>query len=399
MRRKECLRIKPLRHETKAGCFALSLSALAWSRTAPHHQLATGTVAALLNNIMKEPSTPLTLKSSTLVDCGPHRISSRSVSWNASGHQVAAAASDYSVRIFGVDAGGAAAREVLVVNGHTAVVTKARFHPSDEHVLATAANDKTIRLWDVRNATQRSTGRIDVQSGSSPFSVEWSPQQSLLVVAERDGSIYVYDSRHLSSSDRGSGRSSQALHTFRLPKHQITEACIFSADSSHLVAEVCTDYVGSLKVWPLLSETTFPDSATSFPTHGPIYTMQISPNKRFLATGASDACVSVWDTASMACQYTVSRPTKYISSISFSHDSQLLATYANADTIDIADASNGALVGMVTAAGRRLGVLDEICWHPKEHVLACARQETNVPGMPPAPVVIVKVDMERVASQ
>ncbi|GKY93316.1 THO complex subunit 3 [Mayamaea pseudoterrestris] len=347
---------------------------------------------------MREPTTPLSIKSCSIVDCGPHRVSSRSVSWSVSGSYLSMAGSDATVRVLGVDAGGAAAREVLVVSGHSAAATKTRFHPIDESVLCTAANDKTVRLWDVRNASQRATGIIDVKHGNSPVSVEWSRQSMQLVVVEQDGSVCVYDARKLSAGDRGSGKGSQPQHLFRLPKRNVTEMCIFSPDGNYLIAEACSDYVGSLQIWPLQGDkdaNNVPTNVTSFPTHGPIYSMQFSPSNTKLATGGADACVSVWDTDSMACLYTIARPTKYVRSVSFSHDSKLLATSANADCIDISDASNGALVGMVTATGTgwKLGVLEEVAWHPKEYVIACARLDAGAAGMSPSPIALVKLEV------
>jgi WD40 repeat protein len=283
--------------------------------------------------------------------------------------------------------GGSGAREVLTVNGHASGVTKVRFHPSDAAVLCTAATDKTVRLFDVRNATQRATGRIEVQAGNAPVSVEWS-RTSLLAVAERDGSIFVYDTRKLSgAADRG-GHRSTPLHTFKIPNKKMSEVCVFSPDGDYLVAEVSADNTGSVQIWPLKDDN-YPSTVVAFPAHYPIYSMQFSPTGKILATGGSDACVCVWDADNMSSLYSISRPTKFIRSVAFSHDSKLIATCTEDESIDVADSCNGALVGKVSPGGRRLGVIEEVSWHPKEHLLACARSESSMAGVPATPVALL----------
>ena len=109
----------------------------------------------------------LKLSGTTVADCGPHRVSSRSVSWNCTGNFLANAASDRTARIFAVDAsaaaaaagggggagaasssssatGGGGAREVLVIP-HSAGVLKTRFSPTEATQLCTAATDKFVR--------------------------------------------------------------------------------------------------------------------------------------------------------------------------------------------------------------------------------------------------------------
>ncbi len=113
--------------------------------------------------------------------------------------------------------------------------------------------------------------------------------------------------------------------------------------------------------------------------------------------------VGLWDVPTMICTHTIARRAKFIRSLSFSHDSKLLASSSEDDGIDLADACNGDWIGTIPLSGRGGGGgggllrgggfgggggADEIAFHPKSHILACARGNFSLGG---APVVIAKI--------
>ena len=87
----------------------------------------------------------------------------------------------------------------------------------------------------------------------------------------------------------------------------------------------------------------------------------------------------------MVCTNTIARCGKFTRSVAFSHDSLLIASSSEEDGIDLALAETGELVGKVFL-GRPKGGADEIAFHPKAHLLACARCDT---GMGSSPAVTV----------
>lgn len=329
----------------------------------------------------------------TVVDCGQPRQKARSVSWNSTGSWLAGAVYDRSewlAKIWTVE-GGSQGRELLNVSGHSGAVDRVRFHPAESSLLCTAAQDRSVRIWDVRSASQRSIGRIDLISssrfGNSASSIEWARNSSLLAVTEKDNTVQIYDVRKLSFSVKG-GRASSAepLHSFALKLNRV-ESCIFSPSGKYLVATTTFqgEGMGELRVWPWEEKVSL-EQHVVYPAHtGPIYSHAFSPDGKRLVTGGSDAIVGLWDVGSMVCTHAISRRTKFIRSVDFSHDSKLVASSSEEDGIDLADASNGDFVGKVGRGGA-----DEVAFHPKAPLLAWARGD--VMGAPP-PVAVARLDI------
>jgi WD40 repeat protein len=377
------------------------------------------------------------------------RSSSRSVSWNCTGTCLAMASSDRTARLW---TWGEGVRDAAgTVSGHTAPVMLVRYHPSEASVLATAAIDSTIRLWDVRqptSLTHRSIGVIELVEGSkhasqhaphnnnnsnmgasAPIALEWNPSSrsnsSILAVVERDSSIYVYDTRQL----QGTRKIRQGGHTVTTSavavlsgrhKHstriEALQFLLHDSGSTLLVSngpDLAEDGMSTLRLWNWRTsnegnninddfvydldgnnhQSSSLYSKLRFPAHtGRIVTMALDHAADRLATGTTDASVGLWDVKSMTCTHTVSRPRTCVRSVAFSYDGLYVASGSEDDEVDVALARDGTLVGSVKVGGHRprMGGVEEIAWHPREYALACARWDHPI-GSSTAPVVIAKL--------
>jgi WD40 repeat protein len=287
-------------------------------------------------------------------------------------------------------------REASVIPGHNGPVERVKFHPSQENLLCTAASDSSVKIWDVRSSSQKAMGHIDVPIGSTAADISWSTASSnpsLLAITERNGTINVYDTRKLPSNTNFESSNNGAIVKSFSVSMGLVEACIFSPAGRHLMGAMTTSGMGELRVW----EWNTDDASEKyiFPAHtGPIYSIAFSPDGNRLATGGADAIIGLWDVGSMVCTKTIDRCQKFIRSVAYSYDSAFLASSCEDDFIDLASAETGELVGKISL-GKHKGGADEISFHPKMHVLACAR----CPGAGAIPAVTVaRLSMGRQSS-
>lgn len=346
-------------------------------------------------------SSTVKLTGCSLLECGPHRTQSRSVHWSAgAGLYLALASSDATVRLWSIDVASgsaAAAKEVMSLTGHTGPVIACRFHPSAEAILCSASTDATVRLWDVRNATPKTTGKIDVSATTAApiVSTQWNGVYAhILAVTCRDGTVAIYDTRMLSPTTTN---KATALHTISL-QPDVPETCVFDPTGNYLVAGTTRhrgEGMGSIRLqhWKKPVDDDGPGKFYSYPAHaGPVYAMAFAADGQRLATGGSDALVSLWDVATMCCCSTITSRTKFIRSVEFSHDSKLLAIATEEDAVDLIETETGASIGLASLGVRpRSAGAEDVAFHPvSKYLLACARTDTAA-VMPAAPVSIAKL--------
>jgi THO complex subunit 3 len=96
--------------------------------------------------------------------------------------------------------------------------------------------------------------------------------------------------------------------------------------------------------------------------------LEFDRSGRYFATGSADAITSLWDVRSLSCVRTFARLEWPVRTLSFSHDSQLLAMASEDHFIDIGHVETGEQVCSIRCETSTFTV----AWHPGQNVLAFA---------------------------
>uniref|UniRef100_A0A0E0EQI2 Uncharacterized protein n=1 Tax=Oryza meridionalis TaxID=40149 RepID=A0A0E0EQI2_9ORYZ len=80
-----------------------------------------------------------------------HKKKVHSVAWNCLGTKLASGSIDHTARVWSIDPHGHSKVKDIELKGHTDCVDQLCWDPKHPDTVATAAADKSIRLWDARS--------------------------------------------------------------------------------------------------------------------------------------------------------------------------------------------------------------------------------------------------------
>ncbi|MFD3582130.1 AAA family ATPase [Streptomyces sp. NPDC058683] len=288
------------------------------------------------------------------------------------GKTLATAAYDRTVRLWDVSDPTRPKALGKPLLGHTSWVSSAVFSP-DGRTLASAGDDGTVRLWNVSDPKHpASLGTPLSGHDGTIYLVAFSPDGHTLATADEDHTVRLWDVhnlRHPTSIGALTGHT-EAVRSLAFSPDGRTLAA-GSDDNSILLYDISDPRRPEPVGAPLTGHT------------GTVHSVAFSPDGHTLASGSKDDTIRLWDVTDRAHATALGGPltghTGPVWSVAFSPDGSMLAAGSADSTASVWNVGNPAFPSQVgePLAGSS-GEMYAVGWSPDSHTLATGSGDGKV---------------------
>ncbi len=233
---------------------------------------------------------------------------------------LASGSDDKTIRIWELPTG----KQCLILNGHNNFVKSVDFHPVEENILISGSSDRTIKLWDIETGDLIKTL---MGHNHTINKVIFSPDGKIIASGSNDKKIILwnYETGEIITSLKG---------------HKLGVTDIAFSPNMKLLASASTDT--TIQLWDL---STF-QLINIWKEHtGSVKTITFSPNGQIIATGGEDRTIRLWDVNKRECMNILSGHPWTVSCLKFSSDGEILISSSWDKTVKLWEVNTGEEIG------------------------------------------------------
>lgn len=235
---------------------------------------------------------------------------------------LASASDDKTVRLWDIPTGTAQ----FILPGHTHFVTTVAFHPQNHNLLVSGGRDRIIRLW---NLATRSVIQTLVGHDQTVNAVFFSPDGALLASGSSDKQVKLWN--------WATGEVVASLNGHNLA----VTALAFSPNGSNLEHQPLLASAGADAIAHLWDLKTLKRVQTFTGHTASIRAVVFSPNGQWLATAGDDRSIWLWNLASPQHNRVLSGHSWPISALAFSNNGEILISGSWDKTVKLWQVSTG----------------------------------------------------------
>ncbi len=280
------------------------------------------------------------------------------MSYSPDGQTLASASEDKTVRLWDAKTG----QELRVLKRHTKEVMSVSYSP-DGQTLASASLDKTVRLWDAKTGQQ-----LRVLKGHTDFvySVSYSPDGQTVASGSFDNTVRLWDAKTGQQLRVLKGRTEAPLG---LLWGAAVTSVSYSPDGQSLASAI-SDH--TVRLW---DAKTGQQLRVLKGHSADVTSVSYSPDGQTLASASVDKTVRLWDAKTGQERRVLKGHTAQVMSVSYSPDGQTLASASHDQTVRLWDAKTGQELRVLKG---HTGWILSVNYSPDGQTLASASYDQTV---------------------
>jgi len=246
------------------------------------------------------------------------------------GRLLASASNDNTIRIWEIRALNDV-QCIAVLSTHIGSVWGLAFS-ANSTLLASCGNDTTVRVWDVEGMSEPYEFARFTDHHEPVFSVSYSPDGRLLASASHDNSVHIRDITRIRSTGRSDGilplvHSSQVYSVAFAPR----------PDENGRIALASGSRDSTIRIWRI-----DPDNMRDLARVRPdflvghtswVNMVAFSPTGSVMASTSNDKTIRLWDTSRMRQIGILNGHTAEVNTVAFSPDGKLLASSSKDNSV------------------------------------------------------------------